>query len=108
MALAVAAAATATLAGCSFSVGTGPGSVSKSRLAGQAKDIIKEQSPDLEGDIDVDCGSGTVDLEDGVSVECELIGDQVDGATTVTLTISEVDGSDYRLAYQIGGSSLAE
>jgi outer membrane murein-binding lipoprotein Lpp len=96
-----AALSTLLLAGCSFSVGTGPGSVSKDRLASQARDIIKEQSPDLQGDINLDCGSGDVKLEDGATLDCDLTGDQISGAYAATLTISEVDGSDYKLSYQI-------
>jgi hypothetical protein len=96
------------LGGCSVSIGTGARTVSPEKIAEQLKGIILDASPDITGTIDVTCPAGDVALKDGTTVECELLADASGERYRVTGTISEVNGSDYKLAYQVDPTPISE
>ncbi len=90
------------LAGCSSSIDLsdavlvsdgGPATVTAAELAIAAEGVVLEQG----FVVDIDCGTDTLPLAVGTTLECAGL-DPATGATgTYTLTITSVDGADYVL-----------
>ena len=91
-------AVTLLVAGCSFSMGSdGDPRDPASKIAETASDALAEEvgaAPD-----DFDCGEGDVDIVEGKVIDCTL----TDGGVSypATVTISEVDGRDYRIDVEV-------
>jgi hypothetical protein len=100
------AVVTLPLAGCSASFGST--SISPSDLARQTRDAIADASPDAPADLAVTCGEEDIELKNDTVVECELTGETLAGAFPVEVTIHDVEGSNFRLSYQVSETPKSE
>ena len=91
------------LAGCSVS---GNLTIPAERVAEQAASALQEQTGNPEPP-EVDCGDDSVDLKDGEVVDCVLTDptNGTDYATTVTL--SNVDGTNFDIDVQVADTPLS-
>jgi len=70
--------------------------VPASKIAQDAEGALAEI-----GEADVDCGEESVDLVDGEVVECELTDPASGNVYDTTVTLSEVDGTDYHVDVKV-------
>ena len=83
------------LSACSVSASANL-TVPASKIAQDAETALAEI-----GEADVDCGDATVDLVDGEVVECELTDPASGNVYGTTVTLSEVDGTDYHVDVKV-------
>ena len=94
----LAAAAVLALAGCAGSIDTSgaervDGTIPAADLALAAEGVVLEQG----FTVDIDCGTGTVPFEVGAAVECTGVEESSGATGGYTVTITEIEGSDYRI-----------
>jgi hypothetical protein len=87
------------LGACSFSANL---TVPASTIATDAERALAEI-----GEADVDCGDGSVGLVDGEVVECELTDPATGTLYDLTVTLSEVDGTDYHVDVKVADEPKA-
>ncbi|WP_211116583.1 DUF4333 domain-containing protein [Glycomyces buryatensis] len=95
--------ATLALSACSFSFGTA--SATGEELARAATDALEEQTGERH---EVDCGDDSVDLEEGKEVDCVLTEAASGTEYDLTLTITDVDGGEWRAQVQVADAPRAE
>lgn len=103
---AVAAAATLglfTLTACNVSASANL-TASPDTVAAEAEDALEEQ---IGSRPQIDCGDEQVDLVDGTVVDCELTDPTSGSAFDTTVTLSEVDGTNFRIAIQVASEPKA-
>jgi len=96
-----AALCAAALAGCTASASANL-TVPASKIAQDAEGALAEI-----GEADVDCGDGTVDLVDGEVVECELTDPATGTVYDTTVTLSDVEGTNYHVDVQVAETPKA-
>src|SRR5690606_16266374 len=89
------------LAGCTASASANL-TVPASKIAQDAEGALAEI-----GEADVDCGDGTVDLVDGEVVECELTDPATGTVYDTTVTLSDVEGTNYHVDVQVAETPKA-
>ena len=93
----LASASTAVLAGC---MAGGPLTVPAALVASQAEDIMEDT---VGARPVIDCGDDRIDLINGTDVDCVLTDPATGIRYSADITISEVDGDNYKLNV-VGGS----
>lgn len=73
-------------------------------IATEAEDAIEEQ---VGSRPEVDCGDEQVDLVDGTVVECELTDPTTGTVYDMSVTLSDVDGTAFRIAVQVADEPKA-
>ncbi|ACQ78630.1 conserved hypothetical protein [Beutenbergia cavernae DSM 12333] len=93
-----AAAAAVVLAACSASANL---TVSPDTVADLAEDALEEQVGERP---EIDCGDEQIDLLNDVEVACELTDPASGNTYDATVTVSDVDGTDFRVNVQVADS----
>ncbi|WP_435738015.1 hypothetical protein V5D56_05330 [Cellulosimicrobium sp. PMB13] len=87
------------LTACSFNANL---TVPASTIAADAERALADI-----GEADVDCGDESVDLVNDEVVECELTDPATGTLYDLTVTLSEVDGTDYHVDVQVADEPKA-
>ncbi|GMA32645.1 DUF4333 domain-containing protein [Litorihabitans aurantiacus] len=85
------------LGACSFSASANR-TVSADQVATEAEDALEEQIGQRP---EISCGDDQVDLVDGEVVDCLLTDPSTGSEFDTTVTISDVDGTDFRIAVEV-------